>query len=207
MNRPPPLRAATGSPPRAWGNHAPGGVLRGFRRFTPTCVGKSYSGGLAGAARTVHPHVRGEILKPEKTVPFGNGSPPRAWGNPVNVRGAFPLVRFTPTCVGKSPSLKPLRSSTTVHPHVRGEIGLAKWMVGAGSGSPPRAWGNRASVSLLNRLPRFTPTCVGKSVSARRHTACDPVHPHVRGEIVRVGSFLAPPFGSPPRAWGNLLYR
>ena len=50
---------------------------------------------------------------------------------------------------------------------------------------------------------RFTPTCVGKTVTRSPNSPYPPVHPHMRGE-----HFLnRPPFfdlcGSPPHAWGR----
>ena len=94
--------AFRGSPPRAWGRCS--FVIPRFAcfRFTPTCVGKMYKGcpsnstlsgspprawgrSLASSTGdilpTVHPHVRGEDVKPRLIV----NAP----------------LRFTPTCVGK----------------------------------------------------------------------------------------------------------
>jgi len=51
-----------------------------WRRFTPTCVGKTSGEFLSVTEQSVHPHVRGE----DRLVPCGmltaSGSPPRAWG-------------------------------------------------------------------------------------------------------------------------------
>ena len=61
--------------------------------------------------------------------------------------------------------------------------------------------------AYANESPRFTPTCVGKSVQASLHDASRcPVHPHVCGEIVNdASSGSRMPRGSPPRVWGNLM--
>ncbi len=51
--------------------------------------------------------------------------------------------------------------------------------------------------------PRFTPTHVGKSNSARRFLRLSSVHPHARGEV---GCHRVVPCllgGSPPRTWGS----
>ena len=76
-----------------------------------------------------------------------------------------------------------------VHPHVRGD---------------------NESNSVLHRflITRSTPTCVG---TIREPTVNRPVlvavHPHVRGDNLDSfwNSLIA--FGSPPRAWGQLIFR
>jgi len=216
----------SGSPPRAWGRHqvVPAvwrqptvhphvrGEDYGLReveevrlRFTPTCVGKT------SAARL--------MLFPSC------GSPPRAWGRrPLalrtdDLRAVHPhvrgeddrlqlsfarVIRFTPTCVGKTILVSAPATST--------------------NGSPPRAWGRllqfywmRLTISVHPHVRgedscmlqgaagvwRFTPTCVGKTRRAVepirfargspprawgrrpvafRHGSNPAVHPHVRGE-------------------------
>ena len=73
-----------GSPPRVWGNRSarrgPGGpgpvhphvcgeicstriARSGTARFTPTCVGKSYTASVSATTSPVHPHVCGEIVR------------------------------------------------------------------------------------------------------------------------------------------------
>src|SRR6185437_10548844 len=49
-------------------------------------------------------------------------------------------------------------------------------------GSPPRAWGRRLQRKSGFPGNRFTPTCVGKTLSRRLPRPCTSVHPHVRGE-------------------------
>ncbi len=70
-------------------------------------------------------------------------------------------------------------------------------------GSPPRVWGRHKGLPSLARLGRFTPTCVGKTVSRTliRHSLS--VHPHVCGEDSCIASFTDSIFGSPPRVWGR----
>ena len=50
-----------GSPPRVWGNRRAANAGRARERFTPTCVGKSWSHQAATSTPSVHPHVCGEI--------------------------------------------------------------------------------------------------------------------------------------------------
>ena len=111
------------------------------------------------------------------------GSPPRAWGKQRSSQ--YKLLVYK------------------VHPHVRGEnCGETIWRDDAyGSpprawgklkqelaasvvslGSPPREWGKRACVMKALPIPRFTPTCVGKTSSHPSNNSLSSVHPHVRGE-------------------------
>ena len=100
----------------------------------------------------VHPHMRGEYLKHhDRVLDVMHGSPPHAWGIPrvsayaagdvavhPHMRGedasepiaSCSVMRFTPTCVGKTLVLHAMLHSTR--------------------GSPPHAWGRRA----CDNLPR-----------------------------------------------------
>ena len=153
----------------------------------------------------VHPHVRGDIL-PVCICPLREvGSPPRAWGHRPDLRDGGVVERFTPTCVGTSWSPSSCPMSPAVHPHVRGDIGVAALQFVQGNGSPPRAWGHRSRCRSISPGGRFTPTCVGTSHPEPDGDPLSGVHPHVRGDIVAY--LLSSPLhvGSPPRAWGHLL--
>ena len=89
-----------------------------------------------------------------------------------------------------------------VHPHVCGEYAKQQAFEAGNAGSPPRVWGILGITGQRLAYIRFTPTCVGNTVSragARRPIA---VHPHVCGEYVGAQLSTVPPFGSPPRVWG-----
>ncbi len=99
--------------------------------------------------------------------PSERGSPPRTWG----IRRSWPRSG----------------TSSTVHPHARGEYGRRRPDPGQPLGSPPRTWGIRATPP--------SGSC-GKSV-----------HPHARGEY-DANRITQPSFdGSPPRTWGIRLGR
>ena len=111
-------------------------------------------------------------------------SPPHAWGTLDLVRQGHHLVRSIPTCVGNTPPLSSRTSPVSVHPHMRGErpiVGMKEW---GGNGSPPHAWGILHDFLIHFAVVRFTPTCVGNTLS----------HWY----------FLKNPSGSPPHAWGTL---
>ena len=112
---------AAGSPPRAWGAYAPGYFCFGFPRFTPTCVGSITWRTVSGWKWTVHPHVRGEHLRPGSLPGIVSGSPPRAWGAFSRLQRGILCRRFTPTCVGSM---------------LQDQVGQYCRV-----GSPPRAWG------------------------------------------------------------------
>ena len=71
-------------------------------------------------------------------------------------------------------------------------------------GSPPRVWGKQSAPRRTWRTPRFTPTCVGKTVDYFLRCRLVTVHPHVCGENAGfIGRHLCH-YGSPPRVWGKL---
>ncbi len=234
-----------GSPPRAWGIPAVHQVAHGGRRFTPTCVGNTYTEKTSGPEATVHPHVRGEYassclassssagspprawgiqqgeavwaalgsvhphVRGEYEIRardnhLHSGSPPRAWGIPVNFPTCTDTLRFTPTCVGNTTSTSASTAATSVHPHVRGEYCCARTAALFSFGSPPRAWGILIRSRLEARGARFTPTCVGNTTFIFLLVLHPPVHPHVRGEYIRLSMIHQAISGSPPRAWGIL---
>ena len=152
-----------GSPPHVWGRRF-GSWLRSFLvRFTPTCVGKTSAPSSTHRAAPVHPHMCGEDSSTSRLVPSLCGSPPHVWGRRQIFFMIWKYVRFTPTCVGKTYYLNVLALLAPVHPHMCGEDqrGLPGWS--AGGGSPPHVWGRLALRGYGAPLPRFTPTCVGKT--------------------------------------------
>ena len=212
-----------GSPPRAWGLRLRARSSASPSRLTPTCVGTASGGtpsragrcgspprawglpsrsGLHSSSRSAHPHVRGDCATAGTDTAGNNGSPPRAWGLLARARRDAPLHRLTPTCVGTAVAHRCSRSAKAAHPHVRGDCASMSRTERARLGSPPRAWGLRHLVPLVNRGFRLTPTCVGTARWPDRRRAGAPAHPHVRGDCDRVHRVAAGEHGSPPRAWG-----
>ena len=169
--------------PRAWGHPSHPPVKPYKYRFTPTCVGTSFSACSWLYSYSVHPHVRGDIDIRDEHGIVETGSPPRAWGHqPLPVLVGYPH-RFTPTCVGTSTTDLTPGAWLSVHPHVRGDIFLKRLRHRSPRGSPPRAWGH--------------------PLASSRSTTIFSVHPHVRGDIVDAVVFVGVVVGSPPRAWGH----
>ena len=100
-----------------------------------------------------------------------------------------------------------MRSSSSVHPHGRGDNpNAATWRVRAG-GSPPRAWGQSVSHVKRSTIRRFTPTGVGTICNSGAGGVRIPVHPHGRGDNFTGRSNRGRTYGSPPRAWGQSACR
>jgi len=174
--------SSCGSPPRAWGRQTAASARSVPIRFTPTCVGTARGSRCGPAPSPVHPHVRGDGKSPRPPNLRPTGSPPRAWGRPVELPNRAARRRFTPTCVGTASRRCGTTFAATVHPHVRGD-GAANEAADRGElGSPPRAWGR--PVAFASRVVRssFTPTCVGTARFAARECRSIAVHPHVRGD-------------------------
>ena len=195
-----------GSPPHAWGRPAELEQRIGQHRFTPTCVGKTRWPSMSMICTAVHPHMRGE--DDIRTALDGDptGSPPHAWGRLHAGVSQRLLLRFTPTCVGKTSDPRGQSHAVAVHPHMRGEDDetlQARWVR---VGSPPHAWGRPGDIEAQIRLERFTPTCVGKTSVLSSQTSLGSVHPHMRGEDVEILGDAGQVGGSPPHAWGRLSY-
>ena len=192
-----------GSPPRAWGQPGHSTVSPPVIRFTPTCVGTALPWCGVPSPIPVHPHVRGDSLKPTTRSMRWEGSPPRAWGQLIAITTKKPSDRFTPTCVGTARRGFASPDVLWVHPHVRGDSPVREARFWLGYGSPPRAWGQRHPVQRAARRQGFTPTCVGTARPARTTRSARAVHPHVRGDSVPYRSNASPASGSPPRAWAQ----
>ena len=147
-----------GSPPRAWGRQP--------------------YGHPATQQSSVHPHARGEDVRPT-LAKHSCGSPPRTWGR-------------------REPALR-ARDHLSVHPHARGE----DWrclILSADCGSPPRTWGRHALAACGRALHRFTPTRVGKTTRDLDGMHRLAVHPHARGEdLLPRAARTRLLRGSPPR--------
>ena len=179
----------------------------GHVRFIPTCVGNTASCCWPPTTWAVHPHVRGEHATMNNGIGYVVGSSPRAWGTPFSTHRAQVLIRFIPTCVGNTHRPRLSGTIRPVHPHVRGEHGLAAVGIEVAAGSSPRAWGTLVCTTSPSKASRFIPTCVGNTSVSARPGGPWPVHPHVRGEHASNTASSWSPSGSSPRAWGTRPWR
>jgi len=199
-----PGQAPYGSSPHAWG--ASVGDLRpsSFCRFIPTCVGSIRPPGSRRRARSVHPHMRGEHLCPLLADQSKDGSSPHAWGAYRRHVGHAAPGRFIPTCVGSIRPWRPRRRTRPVHPHMRGEHSSSSDRFVPSGGSSPHAWGAFLVDPGRRHPARFIPTCVGSMPRLRYAARPWTVHPHMRGEHVRISQASTTRVGSSPHAWGAL---
>ena len=158
-------RASRGSPPHAWGQRPYSSFVFLPSRFTPTCVGTTNSAGLWGVFSTVHPHMRGDNGINLLLSAARGGSPPHAWGQRRFRAVLRAHRRFTPTCVGTTRPIDQLQYRLSVHPHMRGDNGVESATVKGEIGSPPHAWGQPKQRNRPANSARFTPTCVGTTVT------------------------------------------
>ena len=137
------LLQSFGSSPRPWGTHAADRPDPLERRFIPTPVGKAPIAGVAFAARSVHPHARGERPTWHGLFLYLFGSSPRPWGTHGHRNQCDDCKRFIPTPVGNATGCRSSGRRATVHPHARGE--RPAWLSAPASphGSSPRPWGTR----------------------------------------------------------------
>ena len=193
----------TETPPRAWGRLAARAFSRPRHGNTPTCVGKTRSCRKGFPGHEKHPHVRGEdYFVKSRNVPALE-TPPRAWGRPTWEGVSMTSVRNTPTCVGKTlkAGIKPRPSRK--HPHVRGEDRPNSVRGGAGTETPPRAWGRLVKPKKDKSSCGNTPTCVGKTSPVTFPSFPFEKHPHVRGEDATGTRTRGCGRETPPRAWGR----
>ncbi len=64
-------------------------------------------------------------------------------------------------------------------------------------------WGKLAEKAGTTQPARYTPTCVGKTLSKDVDVVQCEVHPHVCGENVSNAPVIAACKGTPPRVWGK----
>ena len=218
-----------------------------YNRFIPTCVGNTHTDsrpklhndgssprvwGIRGGLRLLavlqggsSPRVWG-IRDAVPFLPRFAGSSPRVWGI-LREFGVFHgVLRFIPTCVGNTASVKAEGSKHAVHPHVCGEYHLRRLRSTPAAGSSPRVWGILRASLIEHWFLRFIPTCVGNTQCAGRrrrprdrfiptcvgNTCHDfslraffAVHPHVCGEYGTRCYAAASSGGSSPRVWGILV--
>ena len=131
------------------------------------------------------------------------GSSPRPWGTRMTEPRTPTRTRFIPTPVGNTSGSTSTRSTSSVHPHARGEHAMRKHAQPSRGGSSPRPWGTRGRLATARRGCRFIPTPVGNTRMRWMPQWMRPVHPHARGEHPQAGEHQSVSLGSSPRPWGT----
>ena len=76
------------------------------------------------------------------------------------------------------------------------------WLIG----TPPHAWGRSSASISAGSVIGYTPTRVGK---IKKSCCIHPpmrVHPHVRGEDIQLSLYDPDIVGTPPPAWGKVMF-
>ncbi len=193
-----------GSSPRTWGTQHRGRAQGGAGRFIPTHVGNTPSCAASKTAKAVHPHARGEHRASCRAKRSCSGSSPRTWGTLGLKRGHVVGHRFIPTHVGNTCACTGRTSSTTVHPHARGEHPRFLALAPDPVGSSPRTWGTLPAPFPCRPGFRFIPTHVGNTSGPAQWSRVWTVHPHARGEHKPTVWNSVGSAGSSPRTWGTL---
>jgi hypothetical protein len=132
-------------------------------RFIPTLVGNTATRPGPLCWPPVQPHLRGEHVSTASPARMNSGSSPRPWGTRPRRWSTNRRSRFIPTLVGTRPCrratdwcarfiptlmentsrLHSTGSSSTVHPHARGEHAFGLIFLDLDNGSSPRTWGTQ----------------------------------------------------------------
>ncbi len=151
----------------------------------------------------VHPHTRGEHLRPPWMPRSRTGPSPHPWGTRWSSCATGPRSRSIPTPVGNTPCLTIGASAAPVHPHTRGEHSRVASTASTSAGPSPHPWGTLDTVLGLRGLRRSIPTPVGNTPRLPSPHANPPVHPHTRGEHWAGKSPFPPDGGPSPHPWGT----
>ncbi len=131
-------------------------------------------------------------------------TPPPAWGRQNIIVTNMNKTGNTPTCVGKTKSVRCRYDVNWKHPHLRGEDEQVTLSQILALETPPPAWGRQMSPFVAIVDLGNTPTCVGKTtvqISGREFLW---KHPHLRGEDERQVHQSMQRVETPPPAWGRL---
>ncbi len=212
-----------GSSPHSWGTRVDALKKECDCRFIPTLVGNTPPSRLNADCRAVHPHTRGEHGERACWSDIRGGSSPHSWGTPQQAKAEGLPGRFIPTLVGNTSEPSSLIVGITVHPHTRGEHGLgallprpkavhphtrgehlsASRVTISTTGSSPHSWGTPRRTRRACVRNRFIPTLVGNTGAAGGGMTEFTVHPHTRGEHLRVPRYPDLRAGSSPHSWGT----
>ena len=119
---------------------------------------------MGAAALSVHPRLRGELV--------------RTLAERKRAGGSSPLTRGTLNCSRQG------GSNLSVHPRLRGELNIRTADAMAPTGSSPLTRGTPFSHRNICVLQRFIPAYAGNSVAKAKSKNRLAVHPRLRGELL-----------------------
>ena len=173
-------------------------------RFIPACAGNSSMQILSNSFLSVHPRLRGELKNIARYIYTNYGSSPLARGTLYIACILFAVCRFIPACAGNSAKAEESFDMNSVHPRLRGELGVKMGNGRITSGSSPLARGTHFPMSHLRAMVRFIPACAGNSFPRNMLDVWQPVHPRLRGELIITQKIWFLTRGSSPLARGTL---
>ena len=159
------IEPSYGSSPLARGTRLKIDLYGFMRGFIPACAGNSRTSSMIRSFSPVHPRLRGELLVNRLFISPNPGSSPLARG-----------TRITHTSSNERNS---------VHPRLRGELYSVRKIVRTRIGSSPLARGTPNNLMMSRIKCRFIPACAGNSAEPPRGRVPEPVHPRLRGELLR----------------------
>ena len=116
------MTGSIGSSPLTRGTRVQTRRSRQRYRFIPAYAGNSAQGKARNLLRSVHPRLRGELVKIQALTNFTAGSSPLTRGTQFFRRSVCVIDRFIPAYAGNSNDhFRPLRNFE-VHPRLRGEL-------------------------------------------------------------------------------------
>ena len=137
-----------GPSPQAWGTPPRRKRQQARSRAIPTGVGNSTRRTSGSTCATGHPHRRGELQAAAVMSQNVAGPSPQAWGTQRQRWRTRRRRRAIPTGVGNSSRCAWPSSSSTGHPHRRGELSTTHPRPSGVTGPSPQAWGTQNSWSV-----------------------------------------------------------
>ena len=152
-------------------------------RSIPACAGLSAAHCQGKCHCTVHPRVRGALIRSRGNVVLCRGPSPRARGSLHAFCLGQNTCRSIPACAGLSEWAAYEQMTGPVHPRVRGALSARLAPVAVTTGPSPRARGSRG-LGLVGSGPlRSIPACAGLSTTGSAAAFSPQVHPRVRGAL------------------------
>ena len=155
-------------------------------RFIPAYAGNSQNLCTSQSVQTVHPRLRGELMRPALITRLKNGSSPLTRGTLSGVSAITINDRFIPAYAGNSYQLVQHQRKGPVHPRLRGELAVYNGVAPTDGGSSPLTRGTRTITGATLGSGRFIPAYAGNSQIGVTSTGFPTVHPRLRGELCPV---------------------
>ena len=132
---------------------------------------------------SVHPRLRGELLRLSGITSVNAGSSPLTRGTRMQKLAVWLALRFIPAYAGNSYSFEQTHSRGAVHPRLRGELLHKPYNEGRFLGSSPLTRGTPKALANDICVVRFIPAYAGNSVNEHNNILIEAVHPRLRGEL------------------------